>query len=178
MRIHLNSMGKRKKRKIDLVNEAIERTHIAQARYKEKIDRKLANGARRIYPTKTNPVKTTKARIIGIKDFVIWGNTFKCLKASHNLRDIDARIKVINKEGELSEIVVAAGYCGTCHVFFLKTSTFRALQTHGVLVCRLINEKTYYKQNVLFGNTQLAQESILKQFGYSVSQKDSLSDVK
>lgn len=112
---------------------------------------------------------------VGFKDFVIRRNVFKCMHNNHSLEDIDAVVKIMNKNAEIEEITVAAGYCRKCNMFFMMESTYQHLRRKGVVVFRAVDEKNYLSQNYLNGKL-LAQESILMQFGYSVSQTEGLSE--
>ena len=57
-------------------------------------------------------------------------------------------------------------------------STYQNLKMKGTPICRMSDEKAYLKGNILLNGVQLDQESILKQYGYSVSQEDSLSTAR
>ena len=53
-------------------------------------------------------------------------------------------------------------------------STYQNLKRKGIILCRVTDEKKYLR-NGSFNKMQLAQESILMQYGYNVSQTDGLS---
>ena len=46
----------------------------------------------------------------------------------------------------------------------------------GTPMCRISDEKAYMKSNVYTNGMQLAPESVLMQYGYSVSQQEDLSE--
>ena len=54
-------------------------------------------------------------------------------------------------------------------------SVYQNLKLKGIPVCRVSDEKAYLNGNVFANGMQLAQESVLKQYGYSVSQEDGLT---
>ena len=117
-----------------------------------------------------------KRRInVVIKDLVVRRNVFKCMHKKHAIEDIDAVVKIMNKNIEIEEVVVSAGYCRQCKVFFILESTYQYLRKKGVVAFRTVDEKSYLNQNYLNGKL-LAQESILMQFGYTVSQTEGLSE--
>ena len=113
---------------------------------------------------------------IGVKDFVVKGNTFKCMHSKHKIENIDASI-AIDKEGKKYFVDVSAGHCSQCNVYFIMDSTFQKLKKQGIILCRISDEKSYYKGGVVNG-MHLAQESILMQYGYNVSQTEGLSELK
>ncbi len=53
-------------------------------------------------------------------------------------------------------------------------STYIRLRNMSVVLCRICDEKSYLKNSCING-MRLAQESILMQFGYTVSQEEGLS---
>ena len=57
---------------------------------------------------------------------------------------------------------------------FILESTYIRLRNMGVVLCRICDEKSYLKNSCING-MRLAQESILMQFGYTVSQEEGLS---
>lgn len=112
---------------------------------------------------------------INVKDFVVRRTTFKCRHNDHKLQNIDAIIKIIDRNGDIVETRVSAGYCPNCNVYFIMESTYQNLKTRGTPICRVSDEKAYLSNSAFFNGTQLAQESILKQYGYSVSQEEGLT---
>ncbi len=115
---------------------------------------------------------------IRVKDFVVRRNIFKCRHQEHVLRNIDATIEVIDARGEILKRTVAAGYCANCDTFFIMESTYQYLRKFGTPACRVSDEKSYLKGPVYVNGMKLAQESILMQFGYSVSQGENLSTMQ
>lgn len=112
---------------------------------------------------------------IGIKDLVVRRNIFKCMHNKHSIEDVDAVVKIMNKNIEIEEVVVLAGYCKQCKAFFILESTYQQLLRKGIVAFRTVDEKSYLSQSYLNGKL-LAQESILMQFGYTVSQTEGLSE--
>lgn len=115
-------------------------------------------------------------QIIDFKDFVVRQNTFSCYYKNHYVEEIAALINVMDRSGNIWQRKVTAGYCATCRTYFILESTFQKLKNTGTILCRVSDEKTYiadYKN--IFSGKQLAPESILKQYGYNVSQQENLS---
>ena len=115
---------------------------------------------------------------IGVKDFVIKKNTFKCLHKNHKIQDIDGRISVITQKGDIQQFKISAGYCPQCNLFFILESTYEYLKKKGTPVCRISSEKAYLKGEGNYSGMKLAQESILMQHGYTVSQTEGLSTAR
>ncbi len=115
---------------------------------------------------------------IRVKDFVVRRNIFRCRHQEHILKNIDAKIEIVDKNGEIFSRTVAAGYCATCNTFFIMESTYQYLRRYGTPICRLSDEKAYLKGVTFKNGMELAQQSILMQYGYSVSQEEDLSTLQ
>lgn len=130
---------------------------------------------------KTKKIKSEKKSITQITahDFVVRTSVFKCRNKKHNIQDIQAIIISIGRHGEVNKIRVPAGYCPECNVYFIMDNIYKKIKKTGIPVCRAIDDKTYRKgvSSHPKGSPYdtLAQESVLKQFGYNVSQVDDLS---
>lgn len=110
---------------------------------------------------------------IGLKDFVVRTNVFKCMHNKHKIDNIVAMINIDN-DGKREQIKISAGYCNECKVYFILNSTYQALKNKGLILCRITDEKSYLKGNYANG-IRLAKESILMQYGYNTSQTKGLS---
>lgn len=112
---------------------------------------------------------------IGVKDFVVRGNIFKCIHNHHTVENLDATVLVIDRKDKQRLVRISAGHCKKCNTYFIMESTFRRLkESYSHIVCRICDEKTYQKSYYM-GEMQLAQESILMQYGYNVSETTGLS---
>lgn len=118
--------------------------------------------------------KQSRIQEVGIKDFVVRGNVFRCMHRQHQIENLDAMINVVDDNGEKQLIKVSAGYCKQCKVYFILESSYQKLKNQGVLLCRVTDEKHYMKSGNVNG-MRLAQESILMQYGYNASQTEGLS---
>ena len=115
---------------------------------------------------------------IHVKDFVVRRNTFKCLHNDHKLKDIVGTVGVITQKGEVKQLKISAGYCPQCKIFFILESTYDYLKSRGTPLCRISSEKAYLKGTGSYNGMKLAQESILMQHGYNVSQEEALSQTR
>lgn len=111
---------------------------------------------------------------ISFHDFLVRRSTFKCMHDSHKLKDIVVSINVDDKEHRVTKMKVPAGYCEKCKIYFIMESVYERLKKKGIIMCRVFDEKHYINSN---GNNvmNLAQESILMQYGYNVNQTEGLS---
>lgn len=112
---------------------------------------------------------------IEAKDFVVRRSAFKCRYQEHSLQNIEGLIQIIDRNGNVSQVKVPAGYCANCNTFFIMESVYQSLKLKGIPVCRVSDEKAYLSGNVFANGMQLAQESVLMQYGYSVSQEEGLT---
>ena len=110
---------------------------------------------------------------IGLKKLVVRANVFKCMHNKHKIDNVVAVIN-INHDGKNQQVKISAGYCSQCDVYFILDSTYENLKKKGMILCRVTDEKNYMKGSYING-MHLAQESILMQYGYNVSQTEGLS---
>lgn len=109
-------------------------------------------------------------------DFLIKGHIFKCMHGNHKIENIVAMVNV-DVNGQKEQIKIPAGYCSQCNVYFILESTYQKLKSKGIILCRITDEKIYWRRENI-NEMQLAQESILRQYGYSVSQTENLTSVR
>ena len=114
---------------------------------------------------------------IGIHDFIVKKSVFKCTYNEHKLVDIVAAVTIIDDEDEKKLIKISAGYCENCRTYFIMKSTYEMLRKRGIVLCRIIDEKEYRKYCDIYFDS-LADESILMQYGYNVSQQEGLSETR
>lgn len=117
--------------------------------------------------------KLNDIKRIGLKDFVVRANVFKCMHNKHKIDNVDAMIYIDN-DGKKEQVKISAGYCSECRTYFILESTYQKLKKHGMILCRVTDEKNYMKSGYING-MKLAQESLLMQYGYNVSQTEGLS---
>lgn len=123
---------------------------------------------------KQGTLKKKQCRQINIKDFVVRTAAFKCMHKHHTIENIDAVVDVHEDDGKKHSVKITAGYCTQCNIYFIMDSVYRNLKRQGIILCRITDEKTYLKGGFMNG-AKLAQESILMQYGYNVSQMEGLS---
>ena len=125
------------------------------------------------HPTKSEAVAVHE---IGVKDFLVRSNVFKCMHNDHVIENVSAMISIDN-DGKKKAQKISAGYCQKCKVYFIMESTYQRLKSNGLILCRITDEKSYKKSEYMNGAV-LAHESILMQYGYNVSEIKGLSATK
>lgn len=114
---------------------------------------------------------------ISSDDFVICCSIFQCMHKNHSLYDIEAVIEVMDiQENIIKELILPAGYCNECNRYFIFEDDFQKVKNIGIPLCRVIDEKVYRNSvsESLFSNGW-SQESLLRQYGYSVSIEEGLT---
>lgn len=144
-----------------------------QVKEQKKLENKKALKTLKNENKMQTPKASTIQKQISIKDFLIRTNVFKCMHSHHNIENIDATVCVDNN-GKKQFVQISAGYCKQCNVYFIMESTYKELKRRGIILCRITDEKSYMKSSFSNG-MQLAQESMLMQYGYNVSQTSGLS---
>lgn len=137
-------------------------------KHSEKNLRKQQNNNSISKSNKNKPMLTE----IGLKDFVVRTNVFKCMHNKHKIDNIVAMINIDN-DGKREQIKISAGYCNECKVYFMLNSTYQALKQRFNFMSNYW-WKSYLKGNYANG-IRLAKESILMQYGYNTSQTNGLS---
>lgn len=114
-------------------------------------------------------------------DFIIRCTIFQCSFKQHLILDIDASIDIMDiSTNNTTSMIVPAGYCSNCNRYFIMDSTYNKIFTKGLPLCKIIDKRDKLSKSKFILNPEKwgAQESILKQYGYSVSAIDNLSDAK
>lgn len=143
-------------------------------KHSEKILRKQENQIVAKEPKKEITSKSEPSLSeIGLKDFVVRANVFKCMHNKHKIDNVVAMIN-IDDNGKRKQIKISAGYCSQCKIYFIMDSTYQNLKKKGMVLCRVTDEKNYMKSGYING-MKLAQESLLMQYGYNVSQTEGLT---
>lgn len=169
--------AKRKLEKKKQMDEHKKNLRIMQEKERERVQKLMLK-----YETEKkiihNNAKAEMNGTITVKDFVVRRSTFKCMHKQHKLENIEALIKIIDKNGKERKEKVSAGYCEECKTFFIMESIFQDLKKKGTPICRVCDEKTYLRNSNYINGMHLAQESVLMQYGYTVSQNEGLSSAR
>ena len=143
-------------------------------KHSEKILRKQENQIVAKEPKKEITSKSEPSLPeIGLKDFVVRANVFKCMHNKHKIDNVVAMIN-IDDHGKRKQIKISAAYCSQRKTYFIMDSTYQNLKKKGMVWWRVTDEKNYMKSGYING-MKLAQESLLMQYGYNVSQTEGLT---
>ena len=141
------------------------------------ISKQAMNGYLKIEKEAVKQKSGANGNTIGIKDFLIRKNIFHCAHSDHVIKDITATVSVINRSGKIEKVKVAAGYCNTCNVFFIMEPMFNHIMNRGTPLCR-VYEWSKIENPSSEGTMDLAQQSLLRQYGYTVNATTNLSQLQ
>ena len=161
--------------------------YVVRERHKTSPGENASGEMKKPKPPRTEPKKTTEPKKskkpkkpqkeIQIKDFIVKRSTLGCSYKNHKIELIDALVNFRDRNGDVRQRIIPAGYCPQCKAYFIMENTFDGLKKYGVPLCKIIDEKMY--QQIQNGQgLDLAPQSILMQYGYNVSQKDDLSSTQ
>ncbi|MDO4798729.1 MAG: hypothetical protein Q4A01_12005 [Coriobacteriales bacterium] len=126
--------------------------------------------------------KTTEkqAKPIHVNEFLVRRSYGSHRTNGHSLEPIRATVSILPRSGG-SPIPVEfdAYWCPKCRKYFMGEGTYTRLKRRGYICCKIVEEKDLGTKRVgdgLYGN--LASESILHMYGYTVNQQDNLSEVE
>lgn len=179
--ILLPCKSKKTKKKLEKISREKKKEELEEQKRKKQKQKELENEKRRIEKVKRlerirkEQEKLKQLPQIKYGDFIIKKSTFKCIQNNHHTEDMVAAVNVIEKDGNIKLKKINVGYCKECNVFFILESIYEEFKKWYVPICKVSDVKTYYGANGKYG-MKLAQESILKQYGYSVSKTEDLSD--
>lgn len=136
--------------------------------------------------TKSTAVATTgktarkQAKPIHINEFLVRRSYGSHRLNGHSLEAIRASVSILPKTGDGPYPVEFHAYwCPKCQKYFMGEGTYLVLKRKGYICCKVVEEKdlgTKKTGDGLYGN--LASESILHMYGYTVNQKDDLSEAE
>ncbi len=156
--------------------EKAERERLEYKKREKELQKKLNASKKDENPNGT--LMQNRDDSIHVQDFVVRRNIFRCRHQEHVLRNIDAKIDIIGRGGEVFTRTIPAGYCASCNTFFIMESTYQDLRKYGTPICRISDERSYLTEETPQNGMRLAQQSILMQYGYSVSQEEDLSTIQ
>ena len=107
--------------------------------------------------------------------FLVRTNTFKCAK-NHGVEDIIAVFTVLSRTGHIVIVEAPAAHCVRCGVFYIHEYTYQRILSYGQPLCTVISEKQYTSGAYKKMNAGMAQQSLLRMCGYTVSASEGLSD--
>ena len=117
---------------------------------------------------------------IRVNEFLV-RRSYGCHRTNgHSLEPIRATVSILPKSGAGPYPVEFDAYwCPKCRKYFMGEGTYLGLKRKGYICCKVIEEKdlgTKKAGDGIYGN--LASESILHMYGYTVNQQDDLSEAE
>ena len=105
-------------------------------------------------------------------------NIFQCINKKHSIENIDAAVYVLNKKFEPELVHINAGYCKQCKRYFILRSLYDdLLEKKGKPLCDTFDEKKYEYSHKFLSTMYLREQSILMEYGYSVSESEGVNDL-
>ncbi len=121
----------------------------------------------------------TKIHDITPKHFLTRTNIGKlCVKDGHKLTDIKARIKVLSSPGKVNEVIIPAAHCERCDKYYILESHYQMVKRQGVIICKVVEEKFWRRDNNGISYSNLNKESVLHIMGYNVSEVIGLTSIQ
>lgn len=118
-----------------------------------------------------------KMRVLTFAEIAVRTNSFQ-LEKHYKIEECIAKLHVMRKsDGKLLTKTVPAGYCPEKNFFFILEADYKSLSKWGIIMCRLVPRAQL--DAALNGQDQfgdgLNPESLLHQYGYSVSTTSGLT---
>lgn len=117
---------------------------------------------------------------IKYKDFVIISSEKirDCIKNEHRIQQFEIELPIALKNSSIVIRKINAYHCKECKLYFITEKDYGEIQNQGSMLCRHMTWKEYkdYITNAEGGFVYFNKESVLKQYGYSVSQVDGLKE--
>jgi len=164
-----------KKRQEEYARKQQEEFQAKEKKKQEQKQKELEENYRRLLEQANENPRHEKDRTIEIQDFVIRRDVFKCIHKEHRLKELIGIVKVIGFDDVERHVEVAAGYCYECNLFYIFNSSYKKMLRMGIPLCKIRDGKNYDTENMKAGDMNLADESILMQYGYTVNAVDDLS---
>ena len=101
-----------------------------------------------------------------------------CVKDGHKLTDIKARIKVLPSNGQVNEVIIPAAHCERCDKYYILESHYQMVKRQGVIICKVVEEKFWRRDNNGISYSNLNKESVLHIMGYNVSEVIGLTSIQ
>ena len=124
------------------------------------------------------PKPIRKSKPIRVNEFLVRRSYGSHRKNGHSLEPVRATVSILPRfGGDVYPTEFDAYWCPKCRKYYMEERTFERLKRLGYICCKVIEEKDLdagkSKGSGIYGN--LAQESILHMYGYTVSQQVGLS---
>ena len=110
---------------------------------------------------------------IGFEDVVVKTASANCMEKGHLVDRVKASVNIIRKSTMEMEIVsINAYYCRTCHRYYILEAELDRIALIGLICCRVVDISEFIGNR---DRSDWAEESVIKQYGYSVSKVSGLT---
>ena len=128
----------------------------------------------------TTPSEAPRADVvkpIRVNEFLVRRSYGSHRNDGHSLQTVRATVCVLPKSGgDPRPIEFDAYWCPKCRKYFMGEGTYLRLKRQGYICCKVIEERDLRTRRAGDGlYDDLAAESVLHMYGYTVNQKDDLS---
>lgn len=112
---------------------------------------------------------------IDTKDIIVLTGYYnRCIYQEHDTEIVNAAVHMVDFNKQMTwEETVKVFYCRSCNCYYMFISDFEGLKKKGYLGCKVVTIQEYTKG--LKNGARWKEQSVLKQYGYSVSKQDGLS---
>jgi hypothetical protein len=125
-----------------------------------------------------NPLLHMSRNVFSQDTLIVRSNTLFC-DQKHHLIDMAGEVEILDKSGRYFLCLFPIVYCAECDMYFLLEGTYKKLREKGVLMCQVMDYKTYKKYGAYSPTVAYwKEESPLKIRGYSVSNEAGLSIIQ
>lgn len=110
--------------------------------------------------------KSQSINDVGITAIVLSDNR-KCTNNNHTIIDLNATVRIAQKDGKVVNHIIPAAYCKICDTYFVLKKDYKIAKEHGTILCPIIDmtEQTISKKGI---TTLSTSESRIHQLGYNV----------
>lgn len=119
---------------------------------------------------------------IQYKDFVIVSTAKinECEKNNHNITKMQVDVPIVYKNSNIEETTITAYHCTDCKLYYITDNDYINISKKGSMLCQHMTWNDYkeYIKNLESGFIGFNKESLLKRYGYSVSQIDGLKETE
>lgn len=112
---------------------------------------------------------------VGFSDLIVLSTSRMCTSANHHLKDITARIPILNSDGNVLFRNCTVAYCQDCNKYIMLKTDFSKLTTLGTIACKIIDNTTVAPLGKQDDFDIKQRESVLYQYGYNVKASAKLS---
>lgn len=168
-----DSKSRRRAERMALRSER-ERERLAALAQMKKKSKESKAGVKKQYVTSGSVVP------IHVNQFLVRRSYGSHDTGGHKLENIRAVVCILPKDGgDVRAVEFDGYYCPKCDKCFLMDDTYYWLKRKGYICCRVVEERELNSKRGLPAGpySELRDESIAHQYGYTVSQQQDLSDV-